>query len=228
MRWIAVDRFARLIERRGQHVSRVAVVGGSQRDPEVEWVRRQFRDCAVQFFGIDQGDINPAQFTHLDLNEPYSAGNTYDLVHCAHVLEHLWNVQQAIATLVKLCSPGGLIWVNCPASSYAHGSPDYYSAGYQPELIQRLAILEGAQLVESGTIGSSRSYFYEHTLRRWPDRREYESPLLHMSRGRGGPLRAAGRWARYFPQRLLAATRSGAVSSSPETATQTYVALTRH
>lgn len=227
MRWYITQIFQNLLMPNLRQISSVAVVGGTPTDPEIQWLKTIHPNCQFHFFGVAQ--IPDIRVINLDLNnasvtaEVGAIAKTFDLVHCAHVLEHVWDVRTSCINLLNLSKPGGLVWVNCPASSMAHGSPDYYSAGYQPELIVRLLEQAGATTLASGRVGSSRSYFYEHTLRRWPDEFEFDRPLIHMSSGRGGKVRSTLRWIKYFPQRLAAQLLSKYPTDDPMTATQTYV-----
>ena len=227
MRWSVTEIFKDLVVPYLPEIQSVAIVGGSPRDPEVQWLRSAQPSCQFHYFGV--AELTDVRVITLDLNETTwtpeveDFAHSIDLVHCAHVLEHVWDVRTACENLLNLLRPDGLAWINCPASSMAHGSPAYYSAGYQPELLTQLLEQAGATTVSSGRVGSPRSYFYEHTLRRWPDQSEFESPLLHMSSGRGGKLRGAARWAKYFPERLAAQCISKAPGDDPRTATQTYV-----
>lgn len=225
MRWIATEKFIHEVQNIQGEIRRIAVVGGSQHDLEVDFLMRTYPSVEIDFFGVENpGDV---AFKYLDLNEPYSCGESYDLVQCAHVLEHIWDVKQGIMNLMSLVRPGGLVWINCPASSQAHGSPHYFSAGYQPKLISNLAESAGALVLSSGQFGSRRSYFYEHAIFRWPSQKELENPLLNMTDGRGGKIRALLRWIKYLPQRVIAAFYSSEISHDPKFATQTFVALTK-
>ena len=81
-------------------------------------------------------------------------------------------------------------------------------------------------MISSGRIGSDRGYFYEHTLRRWPDQNEYQAPIRCMTKGHGSRLFAVLRWLKYLPQRLRASAHSAEVTDGMQTATQTFVLLT--
>lgn len=225
MRWLATEKFQEIVIHHNKEINRVAIVGGSPTDPELSIIKRLYPLAHIDFYGIEALDGADSYF--LDLNQPFLPQKTYDLVHCAHVVEHLWDVKQAIHNLLGLVQPKGLVWINCPASCRAHGSPDYYVAGYQPTLIAKLAVSLGAKVLESGQFGSRRSYVYEHFVMRWPDRREYESPIRFMTSGQGSRVKALLRWARYLHQRVLATFFSSEPISDPLFSTQTYVALTK-
>ncbi len=223
MRWIISKEFERIIESNFDSIDTVAVVGGSPNDPEIKWLEEKFPDAKFTFLGVEE--IPNREFIPFDLNSDQNTQLLFDVVHCAQVLEHVWDVKQAVANLMKICSNQGVVWINCPASCRAHASPYYFSAGYQADLLCNLARLYGSTMHEYGQVGSRRSYFYEHTLRRWPDKDEFSNPLIFMTSGRRGKVRAFFRWVKYFPQRVLASFYSPEITSSPEFATQTWVAL---
>jgi SAM-dependent methyltransferase len=211
MRWVVVEQFLEGIQNQGISTRgmTLACVGGSPAEPELSaLIRQQSTPPAITYFGIEEG---PSPFYYLDLNyELVDVPAQYDLVMCSQVLEHVFDVKVALHNLARLCRPGGYLWINCPGSCRAHGSPDFFSSGYSPQLILRLLEIVGVRFetVMALNVGSARGTLYEHVLRRWPDEREFRNPLVHQSAGRGGYLRAVGRWIKYVPQRLAAASLS--------------------
>ena len=153
---------------------RVAVVGGSPAEPELVSLPV---DATIDYFGVED-TIGDSRFTYLDLNLLRTdLPANYDLVICSQVLEHVYDVRNAIENLLRLASPSGLVWIACPASNFAHGSPDYFSAGYTPELICNLAVGRGARLVASGCLGSRRNYLWTHLIRQWPTEEQLARPV---------------------------------------------------
>lgn len=224
MRWVATQRFVQHVLEPAYRIAEVAVVGGSADDPEVRALLRMKTGATITWWGITPSETEP--FHYLDLNEPHQDSVTHhDLVICCHVLEHVWDVKTALSNLIRLSKPSGLIWINCPASAHAHGSPQYYSAGYQPELISRLASAMGAETLAMGILGSPRSYFYEHTLRRWPSRDEFEAPIIRVTGMNYASPRSYLRWFRTSAGRMMAATKSPRVSGNPLSGTQTWLLL---
>lgn len=207
MRGHVVDLFAQVVResRLPLSNSHVAVVGGSDADPEVQrLITMGVKSDSISYFGIEP---TVSSFRYLDLNfDSRESMPGSDLVICSQVLEHVYDVKNAIVNLVKLTKTGGYLWINCPASSRFHGAPHFYSSGYSPELI--LKLLEGLpmtfQVLAAANLGSARATFYEHVLRRWPDEREFNNPLLYHTAAPGSVLRAAARWVRYLPQRIAA------------------------
>jgi hypothetical protein len=217
MRWKVIDLFNELIFPFVHEIKSIAVVGGGASEPELE-IFRGNSNLVIHYYGIDS-NVGSHDFTYLDLNNSYlqKSGLTktkYDLILCSQVLEHIWDVKQGLSILVQLAADNGLIWVACPASNYAHGSPSYFSAGYQPELIENLLEKERVEIIAKGCFGSKRYYFMTHALQIWATRNEHMSPLTFG-------------FSRYFPRQILgrfiAMFRSAKIATEPRYATETYV-----
>ena len=213
MRREITKRFNKIIAPLLASIHHVAIVGGSSFEPELEILKTK-EGIGLHFFGIES-DAAMSSFEYLDLNTAkLTVEKQFDLILCSQVLEHLWDVKQAIENLVKLTKPGGLIWIACPASNFAHGSPDYFSAGYQPDLIVNLLNQHNVEILTKGTLGSRRYYFFTHALQTWPTSHQYRFPLLTGI-------------SRYYPiqifERLAATIRSSKISDDAKFATETFV-----
>jgi hypothetical protein len=167
----------------------IAVVGGTKDEPELEIFQQLGFNYEVTYFGISDNNL------YLDLNEKNQISSkflrSFDLLICCQVLEHIWNMQVAIDSLVSLVKIDGLLWINVPASNHKHGSPEYFSAGYQPELIRNLLLLHHFETLLLGDIGSRRLYFMTHKQQFWPTSLEHDFPFLRgiQSRGHLFPLK---------------------------------------
>ena len=213
MRHEVTARFNKVIMPLLASILDVAIVGGGSVEPELEILKTK-EGIGLHFLGIES-DAAMSSFEYLDLNTAkLTVEKQFDLILCSQVLEHLWDVKQAIENLVKLTKPGGLIWIACPASNFAHGSPDYFSAGYQPDLIANLLNQHNVEILSKGTLGSRRYYFFTHALQTWPTSRQYRFPLLTGI-------------SRYYPiqifERLAATVRSPRILDDPKFATETFV-----
>jgi hypothetical protein len=155
---------------------RLAVVGGGHDEVEIEIIRKLIGNITVTSFGIDGTDV------YLDLNESDSVSNSlhsvFDLVICCQTLEHIWNLTEAINNLNLLVKQGGHVWVNVPASNMKHGSSDYFSAGYQSNMLGNLFALVGFSSISKGEIGSRRLYLMTHKQRYWPNAQTHKNPFL--------------------------------------------------
>jgi ubiquinone/menaquinone biosynthesis C-methylase UbiE len=212
MRWEVVKQFKNRVVNSAFEIKKIAVVGGSQNDPEVAIYLNSSKE--LKFFGVDQADN--LNFHFLDLNFDSNQEGEFDLVICSQVLEHIWDVDQGLKTLSKMTKPGGLIWINCPFSNVAHGSPDFFSTGYSPKLIVNLLEKYGAEPIFATQIGSPRSYFFTHTVRFWPTEKIYRRPLTP---------RISRFYLKKLPLLMISQFKSAKVTESETFATETIVLL---
>jgi len=121
---------------------------------------------------------------------------------------------QSIENLANLVRKGGYLWIACPASNYAHGSPDYYFADYTPNLFANLLHTHEFEILHATLYGSERMCFFTHALRYWPTRKEYQFPLR---------LKISRYLFKDFFWRLLATLKSPKFDSEIRHATETVV-----
>lgn len=152
----------------------VAIIGGSEHEPEISILRQLVPDFELSILGVD----NLAD-TFLDLNTTnQSDSERYDLILCSQVMEHVWAHGNAFIQFQKLLSPGGYLWISCPASNRPHGSPDYFSAGFTSSFLINHAMQVNLNVQASGTCGSKRNYFAVHLLDNWLTPKGHRWPIL--------------------------------------------------
>ncbi len=177
-------------------INSIAIVGGSSNEPELLELLKMYPKATVSFLGITQGPQD-IPFIELDLNESGGLDQSFDIVICAQVLEHIWNLDNCMKNLSALVNQqNGLMWINCPASNLVHGSPEYFSAGYSHEMISKNLENHQFEIILANSIGSRRLYFFTHALQYWPTKYELAHPLLTYR-----PLRSYGR--RLIPETFL-------------------------
>jgi hypothetical protein len=89
------------------------------------------------------------------------------------------NADIAIKNILNLTKPGGLFYINCPASNMKHEdeiSP-FYSAGYSAAFFSK-NIKNDAEIVFCKSIGTERLYKQIHTFGFWPSTLEHDVPIL--------------------------------------------------
>jgi hypothetical protein len=210
------------IEDNPRSITSIAVVGGSSKEPELLKILTIYPMAKVIFYGIENADLD-STFIELDLNLPSDTTQKFDLVICAQVLEHIWNLSVAFDNLSKLLdSDNGLLWINCPASNMVHGSPEYFSAGYSVEMLTKHLGMVNLEVVLAGSIGSRRLYFFTHALQFWPTNFELMHPILTYR-----PLRSYGRkivfeTIRGFFGRTYSLLLSPMQTSEPQYATESF------
>jgi hypothetical protein len=156
---------------------KVAVVGGYDDEPEIRALKELGFTVDVSLFGIEEN------MNFLDLNNETSLSlksfDRYDLILCSQVWEHIWNHESAFANLLKLMSKDSYLWLACPASNHAHGSPSYFSAGFTYEYLSRNVERLGLANIAGGQIGTPRNYRATHVLPTWLSVRGHSFPPLY-------------------------------------------------
>ena len=153
-------------------VESVAVVGGSLLDQEIYEIKKSFPDATFSVYGIEPGN------TFMDLNLSAIEREKYDLVLCTNVLEHVWNHENFAKNLVSLMADRGILWCSFPFSDMYHGSPYYYSAGFDPAYVEHLFVRNSATTEKSRIISSRRLYLFTHLLQDWPSVFRYKHPFI--------------------------------------------------
>lgn len=78
-----------------------------------------------------------------DIYSPITAipvdSNSYDLVICTEVFEHIPEPIEAMKELVRLCKIGGKILLTAPFTSGIHQEPYHYYSGFSPYFYKYLA-----------------------------------------------------------------------------------------
>lgn len=221
MRWFVVNQFSHALTNSQINPTEIAIVGGSSQDPEVKLVRLRYPEAQVIFLGIDNYG-NEARWLELDLNARKKIDNKYQLVVCSQVLEHIWNMKNALHNLAQLVQQNGYLWLNCPASNIAHGSPDYFSAGYTPEYLSANLNEYGFNSRIVGNIGSERYYKTTHLFRHWATEIEHDKPVFGYRISKPITLGKIKEMLFRLPSRLIMKTWSKHLSDDLNFATETY------
>jgi hypothetical protein len=223
MRWLVVDKFSETIKRLSVPPKEVAVIGGTSKDPEVQLLLSHYPEVKIFYFGIENSS-NEENFTYFDLNIFQQHHHEYDLVICSHVLEHLHNLEQSFLNLVKLLDKEtGLLWINCPARNFPHGSPEYYSAGYSKEFISKHLDRSGCTIIEAGYFGSERYNFMTQQLHFWSSESEHLHPILGYNLKPGSKLGQVNKMRKDLFWRVISLFFSKKIRTDLDYASEVYV-----
>jgi SAM-dependent methyltransferase len=199
---------------------RLAIVGGYESEPEVLLLRQLGFNLEITYFGIESG------LTHLDLNNQNTLDSKhvsrFDLVICSQVWEHIWNHHAGMEILSSLLDNGGYLWLACPASNRAHGSPEYFSAGFSSEYLSNHVKSAGLKEVNSGRIGTTRLYKATHSMPTWLSVRAHKCPIFFSFDDRNLPRRVALR-IRFLAKNIELTFSSGKPTSDQRWATESWV-----
>jgi SAM-dependent methyltransferase len=164
MRWAIAGIFDQLAAPIAKNFEKVAILGGTRSDAEYLITSRYNPRISATVFGIEDLESHDC---FLDLNDVYDLDDSFDLILCSQVLEHLWDHQNFFDNLSKLAHDGSYVWVNCPTSNFVHGSPDYYSAGFTASYISNNLRKRNFEIIGEGNIGSERYYKVLHLTHQW-------------------------------------------------------------
>jgi hypothetical protein len=137
----------------------VGIVSGSRAEPELGLVVA--REVALLNFQED-----PAY--DLDASWEHQAPRNFALTLCNQVLEHVFNPHLAFRNLVHHTrADGGLIFVSIPTINCIHGEPHFYSSGYHPRFLERLARANDLGVIGIGFWGTPK-YMVHAVSGVWP------------------------------------------------------------
>ncbi len=145
-RVVSLAHFARSMERLGlARQDHVGIVSGSLREWELAFLTPQ----RVTVLGFESDPAND-----LDLSWCDRPPQNFSMTICNQVLEHVFNAHVAFRNLVHHTAPGGYLYVTIPTINCIHGEPHFYSSGFHPRFLERLAEEGRVELVELGFWGS--------------------------------------------------------------------------
>ena len=224
MRWEVARTFQRYVLPDISESFKVAVVGGSSMDPEVQLILDKFPKIEIHYYGIDNYHSD-LPFYRFELNTDNSSQffPTYDLVLSCQVLEHVWDHQNFFANLDKLINHDGAIWLNCPASNMSHGSPDYFAAGFTSRYLSLNLEKRKFVTIQNGEIGSKRYYFATHVGKIWYSENEHDNPVFHPNYQHGTFLRKINSYRKSVLMRMLSLFFSPEMTESIRYATESWV-----
>jgi SAM-dependent methyltransferase len=133
------------------------VISGSLSEPELRFL--QSDDTTVLSFESDNA---------FDLDKPWfeRPSQNFSMTLCNQVLEHVFNPHLAFKNLIHATRPEGYIYVTIPTINCIHGEPHFYSSGYHPRFLERLALENGVEIVTIGYWGSFK-YMVNAVTGRW-------------------------------------------------------------
>jgi SAM-dependent methyltransferase len=152
-RVLSLEAFGRFFATNGIKFDKVAVVSGSVTEPELLLLNQDFERFVLSY------EDDPELF---DLGKDWSGvkwkahQETYDLVLCEQVLEHVVNPQRAVTNLALLLRPGGILHISVPSVNNRHGEPTYFYSGFAVETLEHWAREGGLEILETSAFSSDK------------------------------------------------------------------------
>jgi SAM-dependent methyltransferase len=155
---------------------KIGIVGGSRNEHELKVLDELRIKYELYILNIT-GETD----YFLDLNSKTNIlpSFKFDLVLCSQVLEHIWNIENAIKILKDLSKTDGYIYLNVPFSNMVHRDEisDFCTPGYSSSFLRKNFEHAGLSTINSVDFGTRRLYNSIHLLQIWLYAHELQFPL---------------------------------------------------
>jgi SAM-dependent methyltransferase len=108
----------------------VGIFSGSLSEPELKLIEAK-KITLLNFEENDEYDLDTTWLSQ----EPHN----FSLALCNQVLEHIFSPQTALKNIIHHTRPGGYIFISIPTINCIHSEPHFYSSGFHPRYLERLA-----------------------------------------------------------------------------------------
>lgn len=205
---------------------RVLVIGGSDLDPEVINIKKNFK-TEITYAGIET-ELSLRPYIYLDLNSRIKRqliSSSFEVIMCNQVFEHIFDLNNALKYIALLCKEDTIIWIDFPTSTFPHGSPDFYTSGIMPDMVMNLASKFDLETVKRGIIGSQRDYLFGHVLNVWPTLHQQRHPFWSYYGIQGSLIRKIIHQVKIIPAKILLSTASRQYNDQLSSATTGWIIL---
>ena len=146
-----------------KHFSDVGVISPSDPlDPELHIISYDHLDLLNYDNSNNQYNLDD----EWSCSDKYKNIKKFDFILCSQVLEHIYSPSQALKNLKYITKTNGYIWVSIPTINCIHGEPYFYSSGYHPRYLARLAKQVGLECLHIGAWGNKK-YLASAVLGKW-------------------------------------------------------------
>ena len=95
-------------------------------------------DIKVKIYNSDKRDFKGfyekyniesyVDIEYQDMEKLTYADNFFDVVHCANALDHTVNALAAVKEMIRICKPGGWVYIDCSLDQLSTGYKHYWNA----------------------------------------------------------------------------------------------------
>ncbi|HLJ51213.1 MAG TPA: class I SAM-dependent methyltransferase [Bryobacteraceae bacterium] len=131
--------------------------------------RRLFSHCEYRTHDFGQEPSTIGRYTALDyqsdiLSIPV-ADESFDVILCTEVLEHVPYPIETVQELARILRPGGKLLLTAPLGSFLHQEPYHYYGGYTPYWYQKFLPIVGLRVESIERNQGFFSWFAQEAIR---------------------------------------------------------------
>lgn len=105
--------------------------------------------------------------------------NSYDIVLCSEVIEHVFNPLEAIKEFKRILKPNGLLILTFPFRSLTHFAPYHFSSGFNKYWVYESCKLYEFKIKELYSYGNHRLHTFQEIIRSYTFTK-YPKKLLYF------------------------------------------------
>lgn len=122
--------------------------------------RTLFSHCEYKTHDFAQEPDTIGKYTSLDYVSDITSipvsSDSFDVVLCTEVLEHVPDPQLAVNEMARILKKGGVLLLSAPLGSFLHQEPYHYYGGFTPYWYQKFLSEAGFEI---RTIDTNRGFF---------------------------------------------------------------------
>lgn len=134
----------------------VGVISGNEQELELRFLQYQKLTTTNIDTGFNLDD---------DLTKKEAFGCNFILLN--QVLEHVFNPRQVFRNIKHHLADGGYFYISIPTINCIHGDPFFYSSGFHPRYLERMAKEFNFDVIGLGYWGSPKYMVHAVSGRKW-------------------------------------------------------------
>ncbi len=131
--------------------------------------RHLFSHCEYRSHDFGQEPETIGNYTQLDYQSDILSipvvDESFDVVLCTEVLEHVPFPIETVQELARVLRPGGQLLLTAPLGSFLHQEPYHYYGGYTPHWYKRFLPAAGLRVESIEANGGFFSWFGQEAIR---------------------------------------------------------------